>query len=57
MKRMPIDIVCDICGVRWMALAPVGAIEAKCPGCGHFMPIPGCWEATEAAAAEGGDCE
>ncbi len=54
---MAISMQCDICDTIWAAIAPVGAIEAECPKCGHFCSIPGCWEAIEAAeqAAKGGD--
>ena len=46
-------IECDICGMTWAAVAPVGAIEAECPKCGHFCAIPGCWDAIEAWKPEG----
>ena len=51
---------CDICGQFWAGVAPVGAVEAQCPGCGHFCGIPGGWTAAgeaEANALKGSDDE
>jgi len=46
-------VECEICGTLWAGVAPVGAVEAECPTCGHFAAIPDGWryanEAEEAA--------
>ena len=47
------EMECDICGRCWVLVAPVGMIEAECPGCLHFNPIPGCWDAQEEAGTLG----
>jgi len=33
-------ILCDICSETWAGVAPVGAVEAECPACGHMCDVP-----------------